>query len=243
MRRYAAMHELDIWYDGTEVYALRGLLRAGRRGRVKVYIEKRKDKRTSRGAFPKLTTMAHGRPRISTEPPLRVRLSDAEQDEIVAVLLAGYRLTLQEDRRTLFDRFVEADTVRQVVGVGSVGMTVYLVLLEGRWAPTRSSCNAGRPDPRSTRPTCVPPSTPITASGSSPASGWCRAQPISSSAGVALDGRDFYVRQYRDMKLIPTTEMIAQQLARFAAACGSTLGPRPRPLGGSLGHRRLHGKR
>jgi hypothetical protein len=39
----------------------------------------------------------------------------------------------------------------------------------------------------------------------------------------ALGGRDFYVRQYRDMKLIPTTEMIAPRLARFAAACGSTL--------------------
>ena len=41
-------------------------------------------------------------------------------------------MTLPEDRRHLFDRFTLVDLVRQVVGVGSVGMRVYLVLLEGR---------------------------------------------------------------------------------------------------------------
>src|ERR1700722_20982787 len=76
--------------------------------------------------------MAHGRPRITVEPPVRVRISDDEQADLVDHLLAEYRLTLQEDRRALFDRFTEVDVVRQVVGVGSVGMQVYLVLLEGR---------------------------------------------------------------------------------------------------------------
>ena len=52
--------------------------------------------------------------------------------DLAGHLLAGYRLTLQEDRRSLFDRFTEVDVVRQVVGVGSVGMQVYLVLFEGR---------------------------------------------------------------------------------------------------------------
>ena len=76
--------------------------------------------------------MADGRPRITADPPIRTTLSDAAQADLVDQLLAGYRLTLQEDRRILFDRFTEVDAVRQVVGVGSVGMRVYLVLLEGR---------------------------------------------------------------------------------------------------------------
>ena len=193
------------------------------RGRVKVYIEKRKDRRTSRGAFPKLTTMAHGRPRITTDPPLRVCLSDDEQDEIVDVLLAGYRLTLQEDRRTLFDRFTEADTVRQVVGVGSVGMLVYLVLLEGRSGadPLFLQCKqAGpsvyeahlRPAVHTNHGERVVAGKRMVQSATDLFVGW-----------GALRGRDFYVRQYRDMKLIPTTEMIAPRLARFATACGATL--------------------
>jgi uncharacterized protein (DUF2252 family) len=223
MRRYAAMRELDIWYEGTEVARFVDYFERADRGRVKVYIEKRKDKRTSRGAFPKLTTMAHGRPRITTDPPLRVCLSDEEQDEIVDVFLAAYRLTLQEDRRTLFDRFTEADTVRQVVGVGSVGMLVYLVLLEGRSGadPLFLQCKqAGpsvyeahlRPAAHDNHGERVVAGKRMVQSATDLFVGW-----------GALGDRDFYVRQYRDMKLIPTTEMIAPRLARFAAACGSTL--------------------
>src|SRR5262249_9927293 len=126
MRRYATMPELDIWYDGTRVDSLIDYFEPADRGRVSVHIEEKRERRTSRGAFAKLTEMANGRPRITTDPPLRVTISDAEQAELVGQLLAGYRLTLQEDRRFLFDRFTEADAVRQVVGVGSVGMRVYL---------------------------------------------------------------------------------------------------------------------
>jgi Uncharacterized protein conserved in bacteria (DUF2252) len=38
-----------------------------------------------------------------------------------------------------------------------------------------------------------------------------------------MEERDFYVRQYRDMKLIPTTDLIAPVLAQFAMACGTSL--------------------
>jgi hypothetical protein len=39
----------------------------------------------------------------------------------------------------------------------------------------------------------------------------------------SMDGRDYYVRQFRDMKIIPTTALIAPRLAEFATACGETL--------------------
>ena len=39
----------------------------------------------------------------------------------------------------------------------------------------------------------------------------------------SLHGRDYYVRQFRDMKIIPTTDLIAPRLAEFATACGETL--------------------
>ena len=41
-------------------------------------------------------------------------------------------MTLRDDRRFLFDRFTPVDVVRQVLGVASVGMRVYLVLLKRR---------------------------------------------------------------------------------------------------------------
>jgi hypothetical protein len=39
----------------------------------------------------------------------------------------------------------------------------------------------------------------------------------------SLHGRDYYVRQFRDMKIIPTAELIAPRLAEFATACGEAL--------------------
>ncbi len=143
MRRYTMMPELDIWYDGMHAGSLISYFEPADRGRVSIHIEKKRKRRTSRGAFARLTTMTHGRPRITEDPPIRVTITDDEQADLAGHLLAGYRLTLQEDRRSLFDRFTGVDVVRQVVGVGSVGMQVYLVLLEGRTAlastPIRTS--------------------------------------------------------------------------------------------------------
>jgi hypothetical protein len=39
----------------------------------------------------------------------------------------------------------------------------------------------------------------------------------------SFHGRDYYLRQFRDMKIIPTTELIAPVLAEFGTACGEAL--------------------
>jgi uncharacterized protein (DUF2252 family) len=223
MRRYAMMRELDIWYDGMRVASLMRYFEPADRGRVSIHIEKKRERRTSRGAFAKLTTMAHGRPRITEDPPLRVRIGDDEQAELVGQLLAGYRLTLQEDRRTLFDRFTEVDTVRQVVGVGSVGMRVYLVLLEGR-----SGADPLFLQVKQAGPSVYEAHTSPSRHASHGARVISGKRLVQSATDIfvgwgSLDGNDYYVRQFRDMKIIPTTELIAPRLAEFATACGETL--------------------
>ncbi len=222
MGRYASEYELDIWYDGTRVDRFLQYFETADRGEVNVFIEKGKKKRTSHGAFPKLTSVAHGRARITIAPPLRVALHDQEQDEIVDVLLARYRDTLQEDRRVLFDRFIQVDSVRQVVGVGSVGMRVYLVLLQGRaGAPLFLQCKQAGP---SVYEAHLRPAVHRN-HGERVVSGKRMVQTASDifSGWSSLNSCDFYVRQYRDMKLIPTTDLIAPRLVRFATACGATL--------------------
>jgi uncharacterized protein (DUF2252 family) len=223
MRRYAMMPELDIWYDGMHVDSLLSYFEPADRGRVSIHIEKKRKRRTSRGAFTKLTTMARGRPRITEDPPVRVTISDDEQAELVDHLLAGYRMTLQEDRRSLFDRFTEVDVVRQVVGVGSVGMQVYLVLLEGRSGADplflqvkqagssvyEAHTGPSRHDNHGAR---VVNGKRLVQTATDIFVGW-----------GSLRGKDYYVRQFRDMKIIPTTELIAPRLVEFATACGETL--------------------
>src|SRR5512132_3696777 len=77
MRRAAGMHELDVWYQGTHVDSLVQYFEPADRNRVTVHIEKKKERRTSRGSFAKLTTMIDGRPRIDEDPPIRVTITDA----------------------------------------------------------------------------------------------------------------------------------------------------------------------
>ena len=223
MRRYAMMPELDVWYDSMRADSLVSYFEPADRGRVSIHIEKQRKHRTSRGAFTKLTTMAHGRPRITEEPPVRVTISDDEQADLADHLLAEYRLTLQTDRRTLFDRFTMVDAVRQVVGVGSVGMQVYLVLLEGRTGADPLFLQVKQAGPSvyeaHTRPSRhgnhgarVTNGKRLVQSATDIFVGW-----------ASLHGKDHYVRQFRDMKIIPTTTLIAPRLAEFATACGATL--------------------
>jgi uncharacterized protein (DUF2252 family) len=223
VRRYARMGELGIWYDAIRVERLIGYFQPADQGRVSVHIEKKQKRRTSLGAFAKLTAMAHGRPRITQEPPLRVTLDDDEQADILDHLLADYRMTLAEDRRHLFDRFIPVDVVRQVVGVGSVGMRVYLVLLEGRsgndplflqvkQAGASAYEAALQPSRHDNHGARVINGKRLVQSATDIFVGW-----------AALHGRDYYVRQFRDMKIIPTTELIAPRLTEFATACGDAL--------------------
>jgi uncharacterized protein (DUF2252 family) len=223
MRRYRAMPELDVWYDATRVESLIQYFEPADRDQVSVYIERKRQRRVSRWAFTKLTEMADGRPRITEDPPVRVAVSDYEQADIAGELLAGYRQTLQDDRRALFDRFTLTDVVRQVVGVGSVGMRVYLVLLEGRTgadpmflqlkqagpavyeAHTRASAYASHGERVIAGKRLLQSATDIFV-------GW-----------GSLYGDDYYVRQFRDMKIIPSTELIAPRLVEFATACGGAL--------------------
>ncbi len=223
MRRYATMPELEIWYDGMHVDNLLGYFEPADRGLVSVHIEKKRRRRTSSGAYAKLTEMAHGRPRITEDPPVRVTISDAEQADLVDHLLAEYRLTLQEDRRELFDRFTEVDTVRQVVGVGSVGMQVYLVLLEGRTGVDPLFLQVKQAGP-SVYEAHTEPSR-HESHGARVISGKRLVQTATDIfvGWGSLHGKDYYVRQFRDMKVIPTTDLIAPRLAEFATACGETL--------------------
>ncbi len=223
MRYYATLPILDIWYEGTRFDQFIDYFEPADRGQVKVQFEKGKNTRTSRGAFEKLTTERRGRARITPQPPLRVTLDDDEQGDIVEGLLGGYRLTLQEDRRRLFDRFTPVDVVRQVVGVGSVGMVVYLVLLEGSATgdPLFLQCKQAGPSVYETY-------TYSSGHDNHGARVIAGKRMVQSATDIfvgwgSLGGRDFYVRQFRDMKLIPTTDLIAPVLVEFAIACGNTL--------------------
>src|SRR5262249_9803161 len=156
-------------------------------------------------------------------PPRRVTISDDEQADLVHHLLAEYRQTLQEDRRSLFDRFTEVDAVRQVVGVGSVGMRVYLVLLEGRTGVDPLFLQVKQAGP-SVYEAHTQPSR-HGHHGERVINGKRMAQSATDIfvGWGSLHGRDYYVRQARHVNLPPATGLTAPRLVEFAPACGETL--------------------
>ena len=133
---YAEADELDIWYGVITSEQLFDLFKPEDREEAVRRISKRAKRRTSAGAARKLTHSVDGHLQIIEDPPVRIRLASLRPDEAVSEQVVGvlqrYHDSLPYERRHLLDRFTFVDGARQVVGVGSVGMRVYLVLLEGR---------------------------------------------------------------------------------------------------------------
>lgn len=219
MSGYTTATQLDIWYDLITVDQFVGLFQHADQMRASAFIARKARKRTNEGALRKLTEQIGGRLRITEEPPMRVHLTDG----VAEAVFSAYRESLQEDRRHLIDRFAPVDAVRQVVGVGSVGMRVYLVLLAGRDLDDPLFLQMKQAGPSVYEPYC----------GASLHSNHGRRvvagkRLIQSATDIFVGwttdhGHDFYVRQFRDMKVIADTEILAPRLAEFAGACGAVL--------------------
>ena len=223
MAQYAKAKQLDIWYDLVDSHRLIARFKPADRELAAAYIARKARQRTSRGAAKKLTTVVDGHLRITEDPPFRVHLTEPHL-ALVAEVYARYRNSLPEYRRHLLDRFAFSDAVRQVVGVGSVGMRVFLVLLEGRDGADPLFLQIKQAEP-SVYEAHLEPSRYHT-SGERVAVG---KRLIQSATDIfvgwttARDGIDFYVRQLRDMKVIPDGGLIAPRLAEFGDACGAVL--------------------
>ena len=224
---YATADELTIWYDVVTSDQLLDLFEPEERERVSARLAKRARRRTSAGAARKLTRVVDGHLRIVDDPPIRVRLpatvGGVDATELAAQTLQAYHDSLPYERRYLLDRFTLVDVVRQVVGVGSVGMQVYLVLLEGR----------NGADPLFLQIKQAGPSvyeqfldaSPHPSHGQRVISGKRVIQAASDIflGWTSVQGFDFYVRQFRDMKVIPDSARVAPHLGPFAEQCAYVL--------------------
>ena len=191
-------------------------------GRVKKKIAEAR-KQTHEHVFHKLTTPSRGLPRIVDQPPL-IYHTDLLNEREVAVVLKQYRETLAEERRMLFDRFKLVDWAIKVVGVGSVGTRcVVALLLAAPDDPLFLQFKEAGPSvlERYTGHARVPHNGQrvvvgqrLMQSASDIFLGWCRGP----------RGRDFYVRQLRDMKVSADVETQPPKVMRaYATLCGLAL--------------------
>jgi len=142
IRTFAQMSNLDIWYSSLDIDQLMSRWGAEAGGKALQNLQRAATKAESKDrlkALAKLTTMVDGEPRFVSDPPLIVPIaelySDHERQQLVETIreaLRAYRQTLSTERRTLLERYRFVDMARKVVGVGSVGMRSWIVLLLGR---------------------------------------------------------------------------------------------------------------
>ncbi len=241
MAGYTRAGKLDIWYDLVTVDQLIAVFATEDQKPASSLIEKKARRRTSRGAVRKLTERVDGQLRITQDAPVRTHLDDTER-ALTGEVFAAYRASLAEERRYLLDRFSVVDVVRQVVGVGSVGMRVYLVLLQGRDSDDPLFLQIKQAGPSVYEPYCgasryanhgqrVVVGQRFIQSATDIFVGW-----------TTVGGFDFYVRQFRDMKVIPDSELIAPRLVEFAQKCGAVLARAHARTGDPLAIRAYIGK-
>lgn len=189
--------------------------RASRRAKMK----------TSDRALPRFTEERGGQRRIVEEHPLITRLS-AEDAERLAVALDEYLLTLDSHWRRVLGGYTLLDVAHKVVGVGSVGLRAYVALCEGsspddvlflQLKQARRSVvapfvhgDSAWHDHQGER---VVEYQRALQTVSDPLLGW-----------TSIDGRQYYVRQFRNMKGTVALDSIgARALTDYVGICGRLL--------------------
>ena len=139
MAAFASMRTLDLWYSRIDIEDIFARMSSEVSSKVVKRAERNEAKartKDSLAAFKKLTRIVDGEPRIVSDPPLIVPISELftgdEAMEGTRLVIREYRRTLQGDRRHLLERFRLVDAARKVVGVGSVGTRAFILLFLGR---------------------------------------------------------------------------------------------------------------
>jgi uncharacterized protein (DUF2252 family) len=182
-------------------------------------------RRTSDRALPKFTSERDGRRRIVEDPPLTTRVSYAEADEL-AQGLDEYLGTLAPHWRRALGGYTLIDIAHKVVGVGSVGLRAYVALLEGsspddvlflQLKQARRSVLAryvhGESAWHAHQGKRVVEYQQALQTVSDPLLGW-----------TTVDGHQYYVRQFRNMKGTVALDSIdGAALADYAGIVGHLL--------------------
>ncbi|HKR87164.1 MAG TPA: DUF2252 domain-containing protein [Phenylobacterium sp.] len=132
MRLYAKRHPLEVWYSRITVEDVLALAPRAVGARLQRRLDKTLKRQGSDLDFPRLTSMVSGKIGIRDVPPLIFHPADALAPgfrPLVERVLASYRETLPEDRRSLLDNYALVDAAMKVVGVGSVGRRCWIVLV------------------------------------------------------------------------------------------------------------------
>lgn len=229
MANFATMSELDVWYYRVDTKLLKSWARA-----TKSAPSMRAIKDTTQAAMSKdrwsavrsLTTVTDGRRSFKNQPPLLVPLAVTdERRDLIHGMYADYQDTLLVDRAEVLSRYSWVDAGHKVVGVGSVGLLAYVLLLQGRDENDLLVLQIKQAVPSVLEQFTEPSRWP--SHGARVVAGQRLLQAATDAFlgyVVGPHGRNYYVRQLRDMKWSPDPlAMTPDGYRGYAALCGLTL--------------------
>ncbi len=231
MQQFAEMNHLDVWYFHIEVETLIEMARLKKEKQGLERASEQASRRTRMQIFPKLAEAVEGEYRIKDEPPLIFHYDqqDIEEENLDTDqgrgFILDYLASLPLERRILISRYRPLDLAHKVVGVGSVGTVCAIVLALG---------GAEGDDPlfmqiKEASASVLEPylgTSPFSNHGERVVVGQRMMQATSDIllGWSTLGGRDFYVRQLRDMKFSAEIEtMNLKAFSLYAELCAATL--------------------
>ena len=228
LRELSKMSPLDVWYDRLDAQAIIDMAPDVKIREIREEIVAKARHRISDYLYPQISEEIAGRRRLIDQPPAMFHVTkeqDPEHEAIVQQALEQYRLSLADERRVLFDRYSLEDVVIKAVGIGSVGTACFVglffsaenhpLLLQFKQAcPSVLEPYAGKSQYENHGQRVVVGQR-LMQSASDIFLGWTQGR----------RGRDFFIRQLRDMKMSARIEegASAQQAMLYAQLCGRTL--------------------
>ena len=226
MAEFAEMTVLDRYYASVTLEAVQHRFRNDPDMSARLLKkEKQSHSRTSEGVAPKLTAVVDGRRKIKDDPPALYHYQSFTRDfeKHRQTFIEQYKQSLQADRRLLYEVYQHQDSVVKVVGVGSVGTRCFVsLLLADEDDPLILQFKEAR------RSVLEPPGgkSRYENQGYRVVAGQRQMQAASDIflGWSSTTGHDYYVRQFRDMKVTAEVETFKPStLIAYATLCGWTL--------------------
>jgi uncharacterized protein (DUF2252 family) len=226
MAEFAEMKALDTWYSEITVEAIREYFRKDADVSARLSMKQKQARsRTSEAVVPKLTEVVNGRRRIKDNPPVIYHHAafDKNFEKMRPKFMEEYKQSLSVERRRLLERYQFQDGVLKVVGVGSVGTRCTLALfLADEDDPLFLQVKEAR------RSVLEPPGgkSRYAHQGFRVVEGERVMQAASDIflGWASSNKHDYYVRQFRDMKVSAEIETFRPgMLVAYADLCGWTL--------------------
>ncbi|MGA2371574.1 MAG: DUF2252 domain-containing protein [Candidatus Korobacteraceae bacterium] len=227
VKRLQEMGVLETWYLHAYPGRDNPIAKPDPKSRAVINKVLAKAQRTDNNALlPKVADrQGDGTWQFRDDPPVLTRVSPATRQKIIDAL-NQYSQTLPMERRLMLGRYHVADVGHRVVGVGSVGTRAYLVLLFGNgdsdplFLQVKESVEAAH------APYLPPLPTEFRHNGKRVLMGQ-RAMQASSDPMLgytSMEGRDYYVRQMKNLKAsIPVEWLTGASFNFYAWVCGTLL--------------------